>query len=97
MSGEMLERQKILLLSVADNVAVAIVPIKKGDVLEIDGKKIGAMDDIDFGHKIALREIKKDDNVIKYGEIIGVAKEKIPAGSHVHVHNVKSLRADRHE
>ncbi len=52
---------------------------------------------MDLGHKIALREIKKDDNVIKYGEISGVAKEKIPAGSHVHVHNVKSLRADRHE
>ncbi len=97
MNGEELKRSKIVLLSAGDNVAVALVPIQKGDILENSGKNIEARDDIDFGHKIALRDIKKDDNVIKYGEIIGVAKENIMAGSHVHVHNVKSLRADKHE
>ena len=91
------KRPMIALLSAGDNVAVALVPIQKGDIVENSGKKIEAMNDIDFGHKIALRDIKKDDNVIKYGEIIGVAKENIMAGSHVHVHNVKSLRADKHE
>ena len=97
MNGEELKRSKIVLLSAGDNVAVALVPIQKGDILENSGKNIEARDDIDFGHKIAMRDIKKDDNVIKYGEIIGVAKENIMAGSHVHVHNVKSLRADKHE
>ncbi len=97
MNEETFIRSKIALLSAGDNVAVALLPIQKGDILENSGKNIEARDDIDFGHKIAMRDIKKDDNVIKYGEIIGVAKENIMAGSHVHVHNVKSLRADKHE
>ncbi len=97
MNAEELKRSKIVLLSAGDNVAVALIPIQKGDIVENSGKKIEATDDIDFGHKIALRDIKKDDNVIKYGEIIGVATENIAVGSHVHVHNVKSLRADKHE
>lgn len=42
------------------------------------------------GHKIALRDIKKGENVIKYGYPIGYALEDIPEGSHVHTHNIKT-------
>src|SRR5262249_34842126 len=38
--------------------------------------------------------IKKGEAVYKYGQIIGFAREDIPAGSHVHVHN---LAADAFE
>jgi altronate dehydratase small subunit len=30
--------------------------------------------------------------VIKYGQVIGEAKAAIPAGAHVHVHNLRGLR-----
>ena len=38
MNGEELKRSKIVLLSAGDNVAVALVPIQKGDILENSGK-----------------------------------------------------------
>lgn len=42
------------------------------------------------GHKVALRYIKKGENIIKYGYPIGYALEDIKAGEHVHTHNIKT-------
>ena len=42
------------------------------------------------GHKVALRDIKKGENVIKYGYPIGHALEDIKAGEHIHTHNIKT-------
>lgn len=46
--------------------------------------------DLNTGHKIALCDIKKGENVIKYGYPIGHATEDIKAGDSVHTHNVKT-------
>jgi len=48
--------------------------------------------DIPLGHKIALRDFKVGDTVIKYGGDIGRAVEPIKKGEHVHVHNLKTKR-----
>ena len=48
--------------------------------------------DIPIGHKVALRDIKKGDTIIKYGEDIGQAKADIAKGAHLHVQNVKTKR-----
>ena len=42
------------------------------------------------GHKVALKDIKAGDNIIKYGYPIGHATEDIKAGEHVHTHNIKT-------
>jgi altronate hydrolase len=42
------------------------------------------------GHKVALTDIKKGENVIKYGYPIGHATEDIKSGEHVHTHNIKT-------
>lgn len=42
------------------------------------------------GHKYALVNIKKGENVIKYGSPIGHATVDISVGEHVHTHNVKT-------
>ncbi len=42
------------------------------------------------GHKYALRDIKKGENIIKYGNPIGHAVADIKKGEHVHSHNVKT-------
>lgn len=42
------------------------------------------------GHKKALRDIKKGEDIIKYGYAIGHAEEDIKAGVHVHTHNIKT-------
>ena len=45
---------------------------------------------LDDGHKYAARDIKKGENIIKYGNPIGHATEDIKKGEHVHSHNVKT-------
>lgn len=42
------------------------------------------------GHKYALVDIKKGENVIKYGSPIGHATCDIKVGEHVHTHNLKT-------
>ncbi len=73
-----------------DNVCVALKDLKKGTEITVGERKVALLEDITRGHKIALTDIKKDENVIKYGSPIGHATVDIPAGSHVHVHNLKT-------
>ena len=73
-----------------DNVAVALEDLKKGTAVEINGKKIVLQDDVARGHKIALMDIAEGSRIVKYGNVIGLATKEIPAGSWVHVHNVKT-------
>ena len=54
--------------------------------------KVPARSDIPIGHKLAIRELKANDTVIKYGVDIGRAVAPITVGEHAHVHNVKTKR-----
>lgn len=63
------------------------VIINKLDNIGVCLKKCG---DIPAGHKYALKDIKKGETVIKYGQIIGRATQDIKTGEWVHTHNVKS-------
>ena len=75
-----------------DNVAVALVPLSAGFELN-DGTVLN--EDIDLGHKIALKDIKCGDPIIKYDTLIGYATADIKRGDHVHTHNIRtSLGAD---
>jgi len=51
--------------------------------------------DVPAFHKIAVRELQLADPIIKYGCVIGYATNKISTGSHVHVHNIRSGRAQQ--
>ena len=77
---------KFFKINELDNVAVALEPIKKG----FSENGITALDDIPFGHKILLYDLKRGDNVIKYGNPIGYISEDTKAGSHIHSHNLKT-------
>ena len=73
-----------------DNVAVALHPLKKGSILNVNGSHVTLIEDIPQGHKFALRNIKEKEAVIKYGYPIGYATKDILKGSHVHIHNLKT-------
>lgn len=45
---------------------------------------------LDDGHKYALRDIKKGENIIKYANPIGHAVCDIKKGEHIHSHNMKT-------
>lgn len=58
--------------------------VKKGDS-ETEYK---ANQNVNFGHKIAIKEIKKGEEILKYGQVIGIASTDIKMGDWVHTHNV---------
>ena len=76
-----------------DNVAVALIDIPPAATLGIS--KIKTHDLIAAGHKVALREIRQEDPILKYGQVIGFASQTIQPGAHVHVHNVYLRDFDR--
>src|SRR5262249_12364856 len=78
-----------------DNIAVAARHIMPGTHVRHNGSVIEVRDRVNLGHKLALRDIKKGEAIYKYGQIIGFASKDIPAGSHVHVHNVAADKFDR--
>lgn len=86
---------RAILLNESDNVATLIDDGSSGDDCLLQGEGSGSVKlgrDIPFGHKIAIADIGVGDEVIKYGQIIGLATEAIPTGQHAHVHNIESRR-----
>ena len=77
-----------------DNVAVALRPIAKGEQLCVGQYQVTTLEEIPQGHKFALKPIGAGEEVIKYGFRIGFAKEDIPAGGWVHVHNIRTALGD---
>ena len=77
-----------------DNVVIVLQPIEPGAVLETIAGKVAARDCIPTGHKMAIITIPQGGMVIKYGEEIGEASERIGTGEHVHVHNVRDITAE---
>ena len=82
---------KVLVINPRDNVALALSDIcaRQHVLAEVEGKTqiISARQHIPKGHKIALTRIPKGKTIVKYGEVIGYAKENILEGEHVHLHN----------
>ena len=78
-----------------DNVAVAARTLLAGQEFTFDGAVITPDRRVGLGHKIAVRPIAKGEAVRKYGQIIGFASEDVPAGGHVHVHNVSADAFER--
>ena len=81
-----------LVISDRDNVATALQRLEPGRRLEFGSSGVTVAEAVPPGHKVALRPIASGEAVIKYGSPIGTASADIPAGAHVHTHNVASSR-----
>jgi (2R)-sulfolactate sulfo-lyase subunit alpha len=82
-----------------DSVGVVVVEgVKAGQqlvgwIMDQDKEiKVRSQSDIPIGHKLAIKPLKKNDTVIKYGTDIGRSVAPIKVGEHAHVHNVKTKR-----
>jgi hypothetical protein len=80
----------VIVLSPEDNVGVAVRTIARGAAVTGAGAPLVASDEIPTGHKVALRPIAPGDKIVKFGVPVGSATKPIPAGAHVHMHNVRS-------
>jgi altronate hydrolase len=78
-------------------VAVALQPLAANEAVSYGAGEVTPLVDIPMGHKVALRDIKKGEPVIKYGFPIGEATEDIPKGGHVHSHNLHTLLSGAHD
>ena len=94
-----METPHLLVHSPKDNVGVVVVEGLKADVLmrvviteDNSDFTLEAKQDIPIGHKVALRDLRKGDTIIKYGEDIGRLVADVRQGEHVHVHNLKTKR-----
>ena len=91
------EAKKAIIMAVADSVAIALDDLIAGDrvrirslLQEIVGE-LEVSDSVPYGHKLSVKPIAKGSEVIKSGEVIGVASQAIDRGEHVHIHNIVSL------
>jgi len=91
-----MDTHRAMIVHEKDNVATALSDLVVGDRVTLMGPgKLGviaASQPIPFGHKIVLIAIRKGEAIVKYGEVIGRATQRITPGIHVHIHNIESLR-----
>lgn len=90
--------KKAMLLHPDDNSAVAVEDISKDETVEIVCKgaltnTITALADVPFGFKISVQEIPESRDILKYGQVIGMASCNVAQGDRLHIENIKGLRA----
>ena len=86
--------KEFIKINTRDNVVIALKNYKKDESITLDGDSLTLLEDISKGHKIALGNIGKDENVIKYGMPIGHAITSIKKGEWIHTHNTKTNLKD---
>ena len=80
----------IVKINPADNVAVAVTDVAAGEVCHIDGRQITAASAIPAGHKMALRNLEKGMDVIKYGYPVGHLTGNVREGELIDHRNLKT-------
>lgn len=92
--------QTVYQSNLLDNVATALTPLAPGETIilgERTAEKIQVTAAIQRGHKIALKAILPEEDIVKYGVVIGRAKKVIAPGAWVHLHNITSNYDQRSE
>jgi altronate hydrolase len=82
------EENAAIVLHPDDNVGVARAPLRAGQVLRLEGTTVTVREPIPAGHKVARALIDTGQRVVRYGQIIGWAGQRIEPGEHVHTHNL---------
>ena len=87
-----------IILHNQDNTATVLDTVQVGDIVDIVDNNgvskdtVKALSDIPRGHKLAVRDIKQNEKIIKYGFCIGKASSQIVRGEYIHIHNLESMR-----
>jgi galactarate dehydratase len=86
-TGEEDKKMNALLLKIdpRDTVAIITEASRKGDV--VDG--ITLLSDIPQGHKVALQDMQKGDEVIRYGVVLGYLLEDVREGSWINENSLE--------
>ncbi|MBY6144708.1 UxaA family hydrolase [Mameliella alba] len=84
-----------LCLRPGDDVANVLDHVAAGDRVTVLPERLAltAAQEIPQFHKLALRDLPAGTIVRRNGIAIGKTTQAVAAGTHVHVHNLRSLRA----
>ena len=82
-------QKKLIKVHPSDNVAVALINLKAGEVISFDSQDITVVSDVKAKHKIALNTFKAGDRIIMYGVLVGKANSIIVKGDVLTINNVK--------
>lgn len=86
-----------IVLEAEDHVATALRHLHAGERARINLNEkesfVNVLEEIPLCHKIAVKTVFAGEVIAKYGYAIGRATSQIPAGSHVHIHNLASSHA----
>ena len=86
-------KDNALIVNTKDNVAVALRDLRAQETVIVNGREhFSLLEDIPASHKLALRDIGSEEEIVKYGEVVGVSTEDITQGAWVHTHNLESRR-----
>ena len=91
-------KKGILLHEADDDVGVATMDLAAGEVVQaltLEGEpvtEIELVDDVPLAHKVAMRPMDANKDVLEYGRVIGSSSVAIAGGAHVHTHNLQSNR-----
>ena len=87
-----------LIVEKNDDVAVVLEAIHVGDKVTYrygdEERSVVSLSEVPVYHKVAVRDIKRGEHILKYGEKLGVATQDIKLGEHVHVQSLDSERED---
>ncbi len=94
-----MERINAVLIHPADNVCTLLCGLNRGETARYgeSGRVSIGSEQVPAWHKVAIQPIPAGSPVIKYGCVVAVAREEIPAGCWVNEENVASVGAKRAE
>jgi altronate hydrolase len=82
-------QNKLLKVHPSDNVAVALVDLPAGEVIEFEEKSIKILSKSKAKHKVSLKKFNEGDRIIMYGVLVGKATHSIEKGAVLTTANVK--------
>ena len=81
--------RRVIQIDPRDNVFVALVNLKSGEVVDCAGKSLTLVSDVPAKHKFALKTFAPGDQVVMYGVIVGTAVKPIASGEAVSTTNIR--------
>src|SRR5258705_5136412 len=82
-------QKKLIKVNPSDNVAVALVNLNAGEVINFEEENITIESDVKMKHKIAMHTFEAGQPIIMYGVLVGKASAKIEKGGLLSTANVK--------
>jgi altronate hydrolase len=82
-------KSKLIKVHPDDNVAIALVDLRKGESISFEGVEVLVLSDTKAKHKITMVDLAPDDKIYMYGVLVGKATTSINRGGVLTVDNIK--------